>query len=209
MVIRHLPLVVLALLLLAAPARAAGKTTVDGHHLDNTSVGFYGFTVDIPLEYEPYTPPQEKDFKPKTYADLAWLKASQLDRNAGYTTIDCIPFQNKNCGLVTAVLSSVLAVPPVKQEKQHLRYLDGFMSWKIPHTANDFVRDIRKIGNINVGRAGFLQDKSAQVIYVVLIPPSTILTFYGVGPASAKDTLTQDLDAVIATLNIGKRPKLP
>ncbi|MDF3057394.1 MAG: hypothetical protein K0R17_1609 [Rariglobus sp.] len=209
MISKHLQFLPLVALLLALPCRAdSKKTVIDGHHLENTTVGFYGFAVDIPLAYEPYDPPKEKNFKPKTHADLAWFKASTIDRHAGFTTTEIIPFKYNRRGLVVVVTATTIPIPPVSREKEHLRTLDMFTTWVLKRTGDDFIRDTRKIGDIQIGRAGRLTDGSVMVGNFVLIPPSTLLTFYGACPAAEKDDLLADLDAAIATLNIGKR-KLP
>lgn len=207
---KHLQIDALALilLLLVAPAEAASTTVVDGHRLDNKSIGFYGFALEIPSHYDRYTPPNEKDFTPTTFADLAWINASTLDRHAGFSTTERIPFQNTTCGMVVVVTASSLRIPPVKQEKKYLGYLDKFASWSVPRSPYVFVNDVRKIGGTHVSRVGIAKDGVVFVTHFVLIPPSTILSFHGAGPEEFKDALLQDLDASIATLNIGKRPEL-
>jgi hypothetical protein len=204
-----LPCIFFALFLTISPCRAGSKATVlDGHHLENTTVGFYGFAVDVPIDYEVYTPPTDKNFKPQTHPDLAWVLASRLDRNAGYHTTELFPFKNENRGLVVVVTASTLQIPPVIQEKQHLRFLDMFMSWAIKRNPGEFVRDMRKVGDTYVGRVGNLHEGTVIGSTFVLIPPTTILTFYGASPEADKNELMKDLDRMIATLNIGKR-KLP
>lgn len=204
-------LLILVLLALIEPCAAVAdskKTQVDGHHLENTTVGFHGFAVDVPINYQPYEPPPTlKNFKPQTHADLAWLTASSLDRDAGFKTTEIFPYQYRNRGFVVVVTTTAISIPPVKREKEHLRLLDMFMSWVVARSSDDFLRDTRKIGATHVGRVGTSKKGTVTAANFVLVPPSTILTFYAASPEAEKDDLLADLDAAVATLNIDKRPR--
>lgn len=204
MIHRLLPAVVITVLLFAF-TQANAQTVAKGHHLDNTEVGFYGFCVDIPMDYAPFTPDTTKDAPTNSYAQAAWAGAKLLDRHAGFTTKEIIPFQASNRGLAVVVTSCATRFPPVKMEKEYLRSLDMFTSWIIKTSKDDFVRDVRKIRNVHVGRVGAASKGSVYIINVVMIPPSTLLTFYGMSSEAEKDNLLADLDAAIATLNIGKK----
>ncbi len=206
MVSKRLQLIPLLALLLLAPCHGdERKTVLDGHHLENKTVGFYGFAVDVPLDYEPYSPPQGKDYKIKTYADAAWVYASGLDRHAGFSTSEIIPFQTNDRGLMVVVTATTLQIPPIKRENEHRRFLDMFMSWAVKHTPTDVTREIRKIGDLQEGRYVNSKDGIVFAANIVLIPPATVLTFCGVCPEARKGDLLADLDSAIATLNIGKR----
>jgi hypothetical protein len=204
MSLRHLPSVVITALLFAF-TQADAQTVANGHHLDNTEVGFYGFCVDIPMDYRPFTPDTTKGAPINSYAQAAWQGASLLDRNAGFTTKELIPFRTSNRGLVVAVTSCSKKFPPVKMEKEYLRSLDMFTSWIIKQSKDDFIRDVRKVRDVHVGRVGYAKNGNVTVIQVVMIPPSTLLTFYGMGSEAEKDDLMSDLDAAVITLNIGKK----
>ncbi len=194
-----------ALLLLAFP-KANAQTTVTGHHLENTSVGFYGFGVNIPYNYYPYTPPpSEKNFKVVTYADLAWVSTAHLDKHAGFTTIERLPFQSTTNGLVVSVLRGTERIPSIKDKIEYLRFLDKFMSWTVEHSDKEIMRDTRQIGDIYVGRVASAYGNDIIAANIVLIPPRTVLAFHGTCSKEKKDDLLQDLDAIIATLDIGKR----
>lgn len=199
---------IFALVLCPFGEAASGKTKVDDNHLENTSIGFHGFAVDVPFVYYPYTPPPSKKFEPQSHPDLAWLAASHFDRRAGYHTTELFPYQCRNRGLVVTVVSTDIPIPPVKLEKEHLRVLDMFTSWALQNPARkDFVRDTRKIGSHHVGRVGTAHQGSVVAGNFVLIPPATILAFIGAAPEAEKDDLLADLDAAVATLNTGKRPR--
>lgn len=205
MISRSLPALPVILALLLTCASADAQTVVNGHHLDNTEVGFYGFCVDIPMDYRPFTPDTTKDAPVNSYAQAAWVRAGQLDRNAGFTTKELIPFRTSTRGLVVAVTSCSVRFPPVKREKEYLRSLDMFTSWIIKQSKEDFIRDVRKVRDVHVGRAGWAKNGNVSVIQVVMIPPSTLLTFYGMSSEAEKDDLMSDLDAAVITLNIGKK----
>jgi len=204
----HRTLASLAALLLLAFPKANAQTTVTGHHLENTSVGFYGFSVNIPYNYIPYTPPKEKDFKIKTYGDMAWNNSLVIDRKAGFTALERLPFQSDYSGLVVSVVRCTLQIPSTKDKINYLQFLDKFVSWTIVHSKDDFLRDTRPIGDIYVGRVARVYRKEVTAAYIVLIPPHTILTFQAACAEDNKTDLMQDLDAAIATLDIGKRAKV-
>ena len=203
---RFLPAIVITALLFAFAGEANAQTVANGHHLDNTEVGFYGFCVDIPMDYEPFTPDTTKGARLKTFAQATWFGATQLDRHAGLTTKEIIPFKAPNRGLVVVVSSCSTQFPPVKMEKEYLRTLDIFTSWVIKTSKDDFVRDVRKIRNVYVGRVALAaKNGNVTAVNMVMIPPATLLTFYGGSSAEEKDNLLADLDAAVATLNIGKK----
>ena len=192
-------------LLLITSIRADAQTTVTGHHLENTSAGFYGFGVNIPVNYVPYTPPKEKDFQVRTYGDMAWANSLVIDRKALATTLEHISFQSDYSGLVVSVVRCVPKIPSIKDRINYLRFLDMFVSWALEHSPIDALRDTRPIGDIYVGRVAQIYRKEITAAYIVLIPPRTVLVFQGACAEDNKDHLMQDLDAAIATLDIGKR----
>ena len=196
----------LAMLLLLALHRTNAQTTVTGHHLENTSVGFYGFGVNVPINYEPYDPPKEKKFEVVTFADLAWERSCHFDSDKGFTTLERLPFKTGSTGMVVAVMRMSRRIPSIEEKIEYLKFLDKFMSWIVVRTQHDFIRDTRRIGDIYTGRFGADDGHIVVAGNIVLLPPKTVLIFYGACPTEKKNDLLQDLAAAIATLDIGKRP---
>lgn len=192
----------------ACVASAHAKTTVTGNHIENDDVGFYGFGLDLPANYTAYTVPADEKFTPKNHVEGAWLLSRHLDRKAGFTTKQRIPFASPKTGIVVVVTTCTAGkFPTVKDRQAYLRTLGLFTTWGIESGAGQFRREVKQFGKVDAGCVASMKDGLVVAFNVVLIPPSTILTLYGCGAEADKDQLLKELDAATATIDFGKRAK--
>ena len=187
----------------AACSHAPAQTSINGTLLQNTKVGFNGFSVKLPDTYEYADDAGRSSVLGMTLAQVAYKVASNLDSRAGYTTLETMAFKAEGKAIAVSVTRILGVIPSLVDEKRYKAFVERFLRSAARKDDKEFVREIRKIGANYVVCTGSEPTAGlVVVIYTVAVPPGTLLTFVGSCKTEAKNALRQDLDAALVSLNI-------
>lgn len=203
------PAIFIALVMGLACANGPAQTSINGTYLQNTRVGFNGFSAKLPDTYEYAADAGRPSVVGMSFGQVAYKIASHLDSRAGYTTLETMAFTSAGKGMAVSVTRILGVIPSLKEEQSYKTFVEKFLRSAAKRERKEFVREIRMIGANQVICTGSEPEDGLIVIfYTVAVPPGTLLTFVGCGKSEAKNFLIKDMDETLASLNIGKaQPK--
>ena len=203
------PTIIVTLVLGLAYSNGQAQTSIHGTYLQNTKVGFNGFSAKLPDTYEYADDAGRPSVMGLTFDQVAYKFASHLDARAGYTTLETMAFKAGGKGIAVSVTRVLSVIPSLKDEKRYKEFLGKFMRSAVRKYDEEYVREIRTIGANQVLCTGDeRKDGLVVIVYTVAIPPGTLLTFVGACKSETKNALTKDMDEALVSLNFGKdQPK--